>query len=81
MKDERGTEDRNPGTQYSVLRSKWPDFGEAIQMAGFGSICRGFSTAIGVHAKIGGVAYDQNSYQWRTPSFTARRSVWKVGPW
>ena len=30
--------------------------GEAIQMAGFGRICRGFSTAIGVHAKIRGVA-------------------------
>ena len=30
--------------------------GEAIQMAGLGRICRGFLIAIGVHAKIRGVA-------------------------
>jgi len=32
-------------------------------MAGFERIRRRFLTAIGVHAKIRGVAYDQNSYQ------------------
>ena len=53
---------RHPGSlgiAYSV-ESRSP---AAIQVAGFGRICRGFLTAIGVHAKIRGVAFDQNSYQ------------------
>jgi len=37
--------------------------GKAIQMAGFGRVSRGFLPVIGVHAKIRGVVYDQNSYR------------------
>ena len=36
-------------------------------MAGFGSIFCGFLAAIGVHAKIRGVAYDQKSYPFVIP--------------
>jgi hypothetical protein len=65
FRSSRGANDNAIGTAGVLELGRALDLGgpAAIQVTGFGRICRWFLTAIGVHAKIKGVAYDQESYQ------------------